>query len=64
MTLLDAGVIAWFVTLLALLVVQQFSTAGARIARLVLVPLMIVLGAAFAWKVVSVFAPIVQFELG
>lgn len=64
MTLLDGGVIAWFVAVVTLLVLQQFASRGARTARFVLVPVAVLLTLVFGWKIVTVFAPIVQFEVG
>lgn len=62
-SLVDAGTLAWFVAIGALLILQQFSAPGARAARTVLAPVVVLLGGVFAWKVVTVFAPILGFEL-
>ncbi|HLU83566.1 MAG TPA: hypothetical protein VKZ43_09205 [Trueperaceae bacterium] len=45
---------------------QALSGAGsraARLARVVLVPLLVLLSLVFAWKIVTVFAPILGFDL-
>lgn len=39
------------------------GSRAARLARVVLVPLLVLLSLVFAWKIVTVFAPILGFDL-
>ncbi|MBX3143721.1 MAG: hypothetical protein KF813_08195 [Trueperaceae bacterium] len=56
-TVLDVASVSWLVVAVALMVLGEFESSRARKARWALVPVALILGAAFAVKLLALFVP-------
>lgn len=59
--LLDIASIAWLVVAVLLMLIGEFESVAARRARWALAPLALLLGAAFAVKLLGLFVPMLGF---
>lgn len=60
-TVLDVASVAWLIVATLLMVLGEFESLAARRARWALAPLALLLGAAFAVKLLGLFVPMLGF---